>query len=242
MQRRTHSWDLQHHHAFRRFALGCSAALSLTLVAFEWRSNAATYHLPSDPIDDRWLEDELPPVVIIKAEDRTTAPVRQRGRPVATNTPVLNDPIVEPVADPLVDAASMGTEAGPATSHALLATDSADAGPMMLNGVERQPYFLECLEGGILDLGHCTEARIDAHLQRHFRVPRDLRREEFTVVNLEVRKDGQIGRIHCAPRPSTEVQQELERVLRNLPVFVPGSQNGHPVAVIYQLPFRVARR
>lgn len=244
MHRTTHSWQTQHRQSFRRFALGCSVALSLTLVAFEWRSEHEPYLLSTDMDDDGWLEDELPPVVIIKAEERAAAQPKQQGRPVASSEPVVIDPIVEPTTEPVVEPSAPSATAPdlPANGRALLATDSAEAGPMIWNGVEQQPYFMECLRHGEEALTPCTEERIDAHLQRHFRVPDQLRREEFTVVNLEVRKDGRIGRIHCAPAPSKAVQQELERVLRALPTFVPGSQNGHPVAVIYQLPFRVARR
>lgn len=239
-----HSWQIQHRQAFRRFALGGTAALSLTLVAFEWRSDTAVYRLPDELNDDRWLENELPPVVIIQAEERAAPKPRHLGRVVATSEPVVTEPILEPFTEPPIDviAATGPSETGPAATRGLLAADSVVDGPAIWTGVERQPYFMDCLEGGLGQLTGCTEARIDAHLQRHFRVPEQLRRQEFTVVNLEVRKDGQIGRIHCAPAPSKAVQQELERVLRTLPAFVPGSQNGHPVAVIYQLPFRVARR
>jgi protein TonB len=244
MRTPAHSWQTQYRQSFRRFALGGSAALSLTLVAFEWRSDIAMYRIPDGLDEEPWLEDELPPVVIIQAEERAAAKPRQLGRVVATSEPVATDPIVEPMIEPVLDGTSTSpaSDTAPGSSRALLASDSVDAGPTIWNFVERQPYFMDCLEGGLEQLTGCTEARIDAHLQRHFRVPEQLRREEFTVVNLEVRKDGQIGRIHCAPAPSKAVQQELERVLRTLPAFVPGSQNGHPVAVIYQLPFRVARR
>jgi hypothetical protein len=244
MRTPAHSWQNQHRQAFRRFALGGTAALSLTLVAFEWRSDTAVYRLPDELNDDRWLENELPPVVIIKAEDRAAARPHQQGRVVATSQPVASDPIVEPFTEPPVDviAAPGPSETGPAATRGLLAADSVVDGPAIWTGVERQPYFMDCLEGGLGQLTDCTEARIDAHLQRHFRVPAQLRSEEFTVVNLEIRTDGRIGRILCAPSPSRAVQQELERVMRTLPTFVPGSQNGHPVAVVYHLPFRVARR
>lgn len=244
MRTPAHSWQTQYRQSLRRFAMGGAAALSLTLVAFEWRSDTALYRMPDVLSDEPWLEEELPPVVIIKAEERAAVEPRQQGRIVATNEPVAIDPMVEPYTEPpiLGTVATSPSEAGPETSRGPLTNDSAVVGPTTWDFVERQPYFMDCLERGLEQLMTCTEARIDAHLKRHFRVPSNLRREEFTVVNLEVRKDGHIGRIHCAPRPSTEVQEELERVLRSLPVFVPGSQNGHPVAVIYQLPFRVARR
>jgi hypothetical protein len=72
-------------------------------------------------------------------------------------------------------------------------------------------------------------------------VPQSVRRDEFTVITLEIDATGNIGRLVCAPRPSAAVQAEIERVVRALPVFMPGSQNGLAVPVIYQLPFRVTR-
>jgi hypothetical protein len=88
-----------------------------------------------------------------------------------------------------------------------------------------------------MDLDACTEERIDAHLQRHFRVPSDMReREEFTVITMEVTSTGVIGRLIGLPEPSTAVKAEIQQVIRALPELMPCTQNGIAVPVIYQHP------
>jgi len=240
MSRHAHPWTSARRNAGRRFLLGISVALSLTLVAFEWRSEGHRLTLPPELADDG-TEVEYPPVVIIKQETPVFKPEVQRRRP---NAGIIVAVDITPVVDPGPAPPEPGPDAAvdplPLPGSSLRPDEVVEPGPRPWDGVEQRPYFKECLTRSANDLDGCTEARIDVHLQRHFRVPQS-RRDEFTVITLEIDATGHIGRLVCAPRPSAAVQAEIERVIRSLPVFMPGSQNGFAVPVIYQLPFRVTR-
>jgi hypothetical protein len=234
-----HPWHQARQAAGRRFAQGLIASLALTLVAFEWRMDGAPaasrgYELPPEP------PVELPPVVIIRETSPGQAQHRQRSAagPVSAYADAAEPGEPEP------------TDTGTGAATSVVDTMSApvpgpdevpDYGIVPWGLVGQRPYFRECLARGKKDLDECTERRIDQHLHRYFRVPEDMRREEFTVVTFAIGRDGRIGELRCTPRPSASVQQEIERVIRLLPEFEPGTQNGVPVQVVYQLPFRVKR-
>jgi hypothetical protein len=125
-------------------------------------------------------------------------------------------------------------------------SDDAAAGntgipmPMPAFQIEQRPHFRECMSARDSDL--CTEERIHRHLQRHLRTGPLVKGSLSTTVTFEVDAEGQVGRIHCAPKVPAEVEREIQRVLRTMPEFIPGSQGGMPVAVWYQIPLRLSSR
>lgn len=217
------------------------AALSLLLVAFEWRSDPTTT-VPECrfPLE---LEDDYQPMPIV-LHQRAPAPkpiTKERIRTSAsvvvgepTGPLAIGGPAPDPgPADPMVD---------PVVVKNMTLSEPIDPGPMPWDGVEQRPYFRSCLEVPRTEIDACTEAGIDRHLQKHFRVPAGMRGADFTVVTFVIEADGAVGRIACVPKPREEIRQEIERVLRAMPTFMPATQNGRPVAVAYQIPFRVTSR
>ena len=239
MAQQAHSWKAVYRQTTRRFTFGLLAALSLTLVAFEWRGGDA----PPERVleDDDGMSDppvEYPRVIIIEQKSAPPAPKpRTRSERIEIGYP---DPIaaVEPtdpgpegpvaLEGPLVPATELN---GPETIDPALLVD--------WNMVGVRPYFMECLErsGNARDAG--TESRIEQHLQRRFKIPAGIRGPLRTVVTFEIDTQGRIGRLVCTPRVAKEVEAEVDRVLRSLPEFVPGSQGGHPVPVYYRIPLSV---
>jgi hypothetical protein len=227
----------------QRLSIGLAAALALTLVAMEWRAAGA---LPAWSMGEA-LPLESPPEV---------APIPYRAKSDARSAP--RKPSAQRAAL-LADARGPDDAAAPDG----LRSDAADAGahadssslqphspPEAIEdflipwrkGDERMPCWNGCeqLRGAARDA--CTEARIQRHLDRVFRVPPEGLQEEFTVITLEIGTDGAPGAVVCRPRPSPAVEQEVLRVMRAMPPFIPAEQNGRAVRVIYQLPLRVARR
>jgi hypothetical protein len=238
----THTWDRAHRDLGRRFLTGLTVALSFTLVAYEWRSGTSGQVLLHSLPDEDHVAEDLPLNFVIKAEP---SPTKVKTRYAANAGPIV------PVEPMVVEPSSLQASTVPSPPHGQepsvigterLPDEPIDPGPQLWDGVEQRPYFADCLRGARMDLDACTEERIDAHLQRHFRVPSDMRkREEFTVITMEVTSTGVIGRLVCVPEPSAAVKAEIERVIRALPELMPGTQNGIAVPVIYQLPFRVKR-
>lgn len=242
--RTQHPWSQAAATGFgRRFATGLIAALGLTLAAFEWRTpGAPPRHWPGEL---EWEEDRTayPKVVVIEQQQA------QRQRP--QRAPRSGGPVQageEPQPEPDGDRADAGAHdangafgEGDPDAPTANPDEVIDDGPRLWDGVEQRPYFRKCLglPRGAID--SCTAALVDQHLKRRFRVPEGLRREERTTVSIVIDAEGRIARVHCAPAPSAPVEQEIRRVIGELPPMMPGTQNGRPVPVVFQLPFRVAR-
>lgn len=228
----------------QRFGIGLFLSLATVLVAFEWRTMGSMPRFAAgEPMP---LEEEMElPVAFFKPK----ASGEQRAK--RTRTPlgpirVSDDPPPDDGAghEPDVAAGVVGAGSVADTFNLAGANPPEIIDDVMLpwgKGVEQLPYFAECADERRMSMEQCTEARIQRHLDRYFRVPEGLGREEFTVINFEIGIDGRIGRLVCSPRPTNAVEREVERVVRMLPPFVPGSQNGRLVRVVYQLPLRVKR-
>jgi len=235
----THPWHATCRQSGRRFTFGLLTALSLTLVAFEWRSgDAPLKYEPWDPGDDGGAVAILPPVVI----EKTLVPQQQKkvkrgGGPIVAGDP---DPIAP---DPLVDEPGTGeAEPGPEPVEPVdpgPVEPSGTSSPAHWNFVSIRPHFVDCMKRGMKYVDECTEERIGKHLERRFRVPPGIRGPVRTTITFEIDAQGRIGRLVCTPRVAPSIEAEIERVIRSLPEFVPGSQGGHAVPVYYQIPLSV---
>lgn len=235
-----------HRHPFneaQRLGIGLAAALALTLVAMEWRAASALPAWSGGEALPLEGPPEVAPIPYRARSDERRAP----RKPSAQRAALLADARGPDDAAAPEGARSDAADAGAhADSSALLPGSPPEAIEDIFipwrKGDERMPCWSGCeqLRGAARDA--CTEARIQRHLDRVFRVPPEGPREEFTVITLEIGTDGAPGAVVCRPRPSAAVEQEAVRVVRAMPPFIPAEQNGKAVRVIYQLPLRVARR
>ena len=56
------------------------------------------------------------------------------------------------------------------------------------------------------------------------------------VVQFVVKKDGSVGQVKVVRSKDPDLAKEAVRVVKSLPPFTPGKQNGIPVNVLYTLP------
>ena len=232
MRSNEHAWRRARAAMGQRFFLGAIVAGSLTLVAFEWRMT------PSDAVP--WSED-LPaetdwdeaPIIVTFEKPKPKAPAPKRAGATADPTgPAAPsaDPSPEPTTDP-----GTGPSDAPVDDPAAANSTTLPYTPYVPN-LPVKPHFKQCILEDPEHVDPCTEDRIQAHLQRRFEMPRNVRGHIRTTVTFSVEADGRIGRIVCAPKVDEEVMREVERVLRALPRFEPGTQGGIPVPVHYQIP------
>ena len=242
MTKRPHSWHRTRAAYGRRATLALMISLSAVLVAFEWRGDGQRHVVPPE----LWPEEpdvELPPVIIIERERPAAEPVRKaRARSAAV---LAGDPLPD-----VIDAPEPVVDNGPPVDPGL--TDPAPGvesrpepgGDITFpwTGVEQRPYFMDCLKRWPGEVDACTELRIEQHLRRHLKVPRSVKGGLRTTVTFEIDREGHIGRLVCTPAVDPAVEQEVDRVLRMLPQFVPATQSGIPVPVYFRIPLSVQVR
>ena len=95
------------------------------------------------------------------------------------------------------------------------------------NSVEQMPEF----PGG--------EAALMQYLMNHVHYPANAAKNKIegrVIVQFVIKKTGEIGEIKVIRSVDEELDAEAVRVVKTLPNFIPGRQNGKPVAVWYNLP------
>ncbi len=233
-----HPWHSARNGWARRAALGALISLSMVLVAFEWRGAAREPVYEPPPLEPE-PPYEFPKVIIIEKEQAKAAapePKRKTSSLLAATPDPTPDEGDEAEPDPVDGPDKEGPKEGPPEPTGGRAETDTSTGTLPWDGVSQRPYFMDCLKRSPRSVDACTEDRIEAHLRRHFTMPQGLRGAVRTMVTFEIDAQGRIGRLVCTPRPDPAVQQEVERVLRLLPQFVPGSQSGYPVPVYYRIP------
>jgi protein TonB len=95
------------------------------------------------------------------------------------------------------------------------------------NSVEQMPEF----PGGIEEMMK--------FLQMNIQYPANAAKNKVegrVILQFVVEKDGQIGEVKVARSVDPELDAEAVRVVKSMPNFVPGRQDGKPVAVWYTIP------
>jgi protein TonB len=89
------------------------------------------------------------------------------------------------------------------------------------------------------------EEELFKYLGKELKYPKVARRNEVegTVkVNFVVNKDGSVSDIKIVQSVSKELDDEAIRVIKKMPKWTPGKQDGEAVRVSYNLPFKYRLR
>ncbi|MFZ1695003.1 MAG: hypothetical protein WAT74_17535 [Flavobacteriales bacterium] len=227
----------------RRFSIGLSLALAFVLVAFEWKTDGIRPITPPPdlPLEAIIIDYPAPYPPQEKTEGAESQQARKRNKK-ALITSIVDEPTGQDdgALDDQVGTENPGSD-DPGPAYVPYGEEKSESLPLPYDGVEQRPYFRSCLEKRRVNVDECTERIIEMHLKRNFVVPENMRREERTTVSIVIDVEGRIEKVLCAPKPSPAVAAEIERVIRALPPMNPATQNGLPVPVVFQLPFRVSR-
>ena len=114
-----------------------------------------------------------------------------------------------------------------ANKSVVVTNEQVNASQNVYNSVEQMPEF----PGGMEEMMK--------FLQMNIQYPANAAKnnvEGRVVLQFVVKKDGQIGEVKIARSVDPELDAEAVRVVKSMPNFIPGRQDGKPVAVWYTLP------
>ena len=83
------------------------------------------------------------------------------------------------------------------------------------------------------------EAALMKYIQTHIKYPPTAAKNHVqgrVIVQFVVRKDGKVGEVKVVRSVDKDLDKEAVRLIKTLPMFIPGRQNGQAVAVWYTLP------
>ena len=101
---------------------------------------------------------------------------------------------------------------------------SAQGNSSVFRSAEQMPQF----PGG--------EAALMKYIQSHLQYPDSTDAKGHVIVQFVVKADGSIGEVKVVRRVDEALDKEAVRVIKSLPKFTPGRQNGQAVSVWYTLP------
>ena len=118
-------------------------------------------------------------------------------------------------------------EAVEMNTEELAPVDTEPQSKKVYNSVEQMPEF----PGGM--------AEMMKFLQQNIQYPANAAKnnvEGRVILQFVVEKDGQIGEVKVVRSVDPELDAEALRVVKSMPNFIPGRQDGKPVAVWYTIP------
>ena len=114
-----------------------------------------------------------------------------------------------------------------ANTEAQVTNESAPQSKKVYRSVDQMPQF----PGG--------EAGLMRYLQSNINYPANAAKNNIggrVILQFVVEKDGHIGEVKVVRSIDPEIDAEAVRVVKSLPDFIPGRQDGEPVAVWYTIP------
>ncbi len=216
-----------------RFLLGCSIALSASLMSFE-------YHVAEfdrNIVVDDWIPPiEQDTMVIVKYENKIPElPKPKPGPPKPDPEPVVKPNPVPDVAPDLtyLDSISWFDE-----------EKSGEKDPVFIPTLEfaaEMPYACEC-DAGDLD---CTREYMLRHFSQNLKYPREARSvgaEGKVYVEFIIDEHGRVSKVKAKTKVHPALDEEAKRVVRSLGCFEPGKQGGKKVRVRYVAPISFKTR
>ncbi len=231
------------------FLLGLISALSLTLMAFEWRTSkySTSYHFDLGP-DDGFIEKVMP-AVIIEKEQRAEVITFQNMRKVPRNKQFVVVPDEMQLMDKGPAPIMLKLSATKHSSERTLsrAVDRSPATTRSVRGLlpHELPYLRVC--GHIKDdveRFQCTQVELRKHVISNFRMPSSDQLEKLpgrVEVSFTIDRHGKITDITSDKVYHSILSVEIGRVMGGLPEMVPATVAGERIEVRFELPIILER-
>ncbi|MCF8246355.1 MAG: M56 family metallopeptidase [Saprospiraceae bacterium] len=130
------------------------------------------------------------------------------------------------------------------TGTDLVLTDTVPNGDAVFQTVEEMPRFPGCEDLAKTDeRSQCAQQKMMAYLISHVKFPKEAKEKGFTglvVAKFVVNMDGSIYDVDILKGGEGGTGEEVMRVIRAMPKWIPGKQDGKPVRTELKLPVRFA--
>ncbi len=224
---------------------GFIAATSFALASFVWTSYELTL---SDSdwnsyIDYPSIEDDIMPIYVPEKPKVANPKTEVKTIFRIDDEPLtVEDPDKDPLPDPEFDFNfdDYGTADEP--------TEGTLTGPDMVDFmvVEKRPHFESC--ENILnptEETQCTYLEIVRWVNSNARYPyraKELGIDGVVNVSFVIDEKGDVTEVKVENRLNADLEKEAIRVVKSLPKFIPGSQQGRKVKVPYRIPVKFVIR
>jgi len=228
--------------------LGFIFALSFTILAFNYTTESQPYEMPVS-IDNDFLEEipivrtaekkkPLPPPISLITEEIIPEDVPEfieepLPEPIESTIEVkqeIKEPVIQPVEQPVKKVIPVLPE-----------EDDKKYGELHIH-VEEMPRFPGCEEETSKEAKiACSNKQLLTYIYKQIKYPAIARQNQIegtVVVGFIIEKDGQLSNVKILRDIGGGCGKEAARVIKSMPVWTPGKQNGRKVRVQYRIPVK----
>lgn len=208
------------------FLIGLVVALSVTLIAFEWR-------IPNNLIVDDDLGEVFLPFE--EEEEQVILTTRPLPPPPPKPEPIVMPPAPNPNPEPFPEPAPVPNPEPPVTPVTPVGFDEEKLVDEYIPIVTRFPEKNPVFKGG--------EPALYTYLGEQLKYPKnalDLGIEAKLYVQFIVNTDGSVSEVKVLKPQGYGFDEEAARVIRQMPPWEPGYQGGRKVRVIHVIPINFA--
>lgn len=239
---------------FTYFQIGLIASISMVFFAFNIETERKEYKMIGDPYGDHEIIQQdiprtaemlkkLPPPpkpkatkIIMPVEEVPDIPLKETKQEPEPKleTYVNAKPIVKKVAPPKVVKPTPKPVAVELPPERVI-----DDVPVSFAAI--MPMFPGCDEEEYSANKQCADKKMLEFVYKHLKYPamaREVGVEGITVIQFVIDKDGSITKIKPLKELGSGCTKEAIRVIKKMPNWSPGIQNGRPVKVLFNLPVR----
>jgi protein TonB len=221
---------------FTYFQIGLVFALSIALVAFEWKSTDSVI------IDDGWgepedpIEEQTPIIVVEKHKPKTDSKPKPKSHTIQVATVVVAIDTANTPDDTLDLVFEPGNDSLFGNDNAGFDNDS------IFVAVEEMPYACDCKKyRDSAERAICTDRERRKHLARTVKYPPIAKSEgiQGTVhVYYVVDDRGEVVDVKIAKGVNPYLDAEALKAVKSLPCHKPGKQRGRKVKVQFHAPIK----
>jgi protein TonB len=220
---------------FTYFLLGLVIALSLTLVAFEWK----TYDYPAPELERDVIietEEEIIPITFV---NKAVPPPPPPPKPVIEDVIKVVDNTVPEIIE--VEKTPVVTEP---LDVDIPEPEEKFEEPNFFTVVEEMPVFPGCeTAGSPTEIADCSNLKMYKYIIENTTYPaiaKDAGISGVVVVQYIINASGKVEDVEILHGVvnGNALEKEAIRVVSSLPVMKPGKQRGSPVRVQYRVPVK----
>jgi protein TonB len=213
--------------------IGLVIALSIGLVAFEWR----TFEEKLAQVMDMAIDEEIEEKIFAVQPSTPPPPPPPPPTVVEVLEIVENDVEVEN---------EMQVQDVETNENENINTDIVESTEVVSDDnevfqvVEDMPRFKGCeKERNEEDAAKCFQEKLYGFLSQNIKYPqqaKELGIQGKVFISFVIEKDGSVANVEILRGIGGGCDEEAERVIKKLPTFTPGKQRGRPARVQYRLP------
>ena len=230
--------------------IGFIVSLSFTILAFNYTTEDRPYEIPSGKESElieeipiiRTAEQKkpLPPPLSLVTEeiipedvpDFIEEPLPEPIEPTVEIDKEIKEPVFKPVERPKKE---------PTPIPVLPKEDDSKYGEIHIFA-EEMPRFPGCEDELDKELKKaCATKQLLSYIYKNIKYPGIARHNNIqgtVVIGFIIERDGQLSNIKILREIGGGCGKEAARVIKNMPLWTPGKQNGRPVRVQYRLPVK----